>query len=149
MSGIKVGRGQLYVAATGRLHNFEVKPKAMSISFIIDAASQLESDFPRYLLESHDGAYRKELSAGNDLVPYDQYLQLRFEELRPSRRYTLTREISATESEVVFRDVPYEIILDQGRSAHERLIGHDYAFGGGSAGSTTALDAFDLGARGV
>ncbi len=145
MSRTRVDRKLTCTAATGQVHHFEVKPRAMSISFILSSAAQVDADHPKYLLESHDGAYSKELSAKNDLVPFDQYLQLRFEDLRPNRRYTLVRKDSDTESDVVFRDVPYATIIDQAREAHQPLSGHDYALGEVQPGPTAALAPFDLG----
>lgn len=99
----------------------------MTISFVLASASQASAEFPKFLLSSTDGGYSKELSPKNDLVPGDQYLQLRFEHLLPGRQYKLRREDSPSIAETVFDDIPFELIVDQERDSNSSLEDHDFA----------------------
>jgi hypothetical protein len=99
----------------------------MTISFVLASASQASAEYPKFLLSSTDGGYSKELSPKNDLVPGDQYLQLRFEHLLPGRQYKLRREDSPSIAETVFDDIPFELIVDQERDSNSSLEDHDFA----------------------
>lgn len=99
-------------------------PDWMTISFIMPSSPDVA--FPKYVLESTDGAYKKELSAKDDLVPGDKYLQLKFENLLPGKLYQLTRFDDAEISQVIFRDVRYEEVVDQERAMHADTIEHGY-----------------------
>jgi hypothetical protein len=133
-----------YTVATGKVHKFRAPGRVMSISFILESAGQVESEYPKYLLESTDGAYSKQLSPKNDLVPYDQYLQLRFEDLRRGREYTLTRINSSSHRDVIFREVPYDMIIDQERSTHEPLDDHQYALGDVEFGDSVDVEPWNM-----
>lgn len=145
MSGTKVERNVVHRAQTGRTNYFEVKPRAMSISFILAEADQVDSHYPKYLLESTDGAYSEELSPKSDLVAHGQYFQLRFEELRPNRLYKLTRKTSDTDKDIVFHDVSYDAIVDQVRATSEPLRDHRYALDNVNVGDTVSVEPWDIG----
>lgn len=145
MSGTKVDRNNPYTAQTGKINYFEIEPRVMTISFILDQASQVDSSYPKYLLESTDGAYSTELSPRSDLVKQGQYFQLRFEELRTNRLYTLTRKTDDTTKDIVFQEVPYETIVDQKRDTHEPLKEHAYALDGVELGDSVTVEPWDLG----
>jgi hypothetical protein len=100
--------------------------KTMTISFILAATKQVESEYPTYLLESKDGQYQLKLSAASDLVKNGDYFQLRFEKLKPGQSFKLTRYGGSQVEEVIFKDKSTEIIEDQDRSSHKVLENHDY-----------------------
>lgn len=99
----------------------------MTVSFVLASASQISSDFPRYTLRSTDGAYELERTPKHDLIPADQYLQLRFDNLPPGKSYTLIRQESDSIVDTVFENIPFEAIVDQERDAAESLSDHAYA----------------------
>ena len=103
----------------------------MTISFLLASAGQVSSSFPKYTLRSTVGSYELARTPKNDLVPADQYLQLRFENLLAGKSYTLVRQESDSILDTVFEDVPFEAIVDQDRDdATESLTGHAYALDG-------------------
>lgn len=99
-------------------------PDWMTISFIMPSSPDVA--FPKYALESTDGAYKKELTAKDDCVPGDKYLQLKFENLLPGKLYKLTRFDDAEISQVIFDKVRYEEVVDQEREMHADMIEHGY-----------------------
>lgn len=99
-------------------------PDWMTISFLMPAAASVA--FPKYVLESADGAYKKELTAKDDLVPGDKYLQLKFENLLPGTTYKLTRFDDDAISQVLFDKAKYEDVVDQQRAMHEDIVEHGY-----------------------
>jgi len=103
-----------------------VPTASMTIAFLLESRGQVAQTFPRYVLRSSDGAYDEELSAKNDLVPGDAYLQLKFEKLLPGKRYTLTRFDDVDLSHVIFEDVPFREVVDQPRGADDVLVAHAY-----------------------
>jgi len=112
----------------------------MTISFVLANANQVSTEYPKYLLRSTDGAYQRELTPQNDLVSSDQYLQVRFENLLPGKRYTLLREDSPSITEIVFDDVPFDAIVDQERESNSSLTDHAYALAGLTVSDSFAFD---------
>jgi hypothetical protein len=92
-----------------------VRRDVMTIAFLWDGPSLEGQDYPRYVLESDDGAYRVEKSPRDDLVKGDQYLQLRFAGLTAGRTYALTRWADAQTSERLFAGAPGSQLVDQPR----------------------------------
>lgn len=105
--------------ATNQEHIVRVRrasaARTMTISYLIGSAAQFTDAYPKYVLESTDGAYRSEKSPQDDLVDGDEYMQLRFTDLLPGKQYRLTCFHAADFDEVVFDDAPYERIIDQQR----------------------------------
>jgi hypothetical protein len=112
--------------ATGRRHVLRLPADYMTISFLVDSAAGIELAYPKYELRSADGAYEKTMSAKDDLVPGDAYMQLKFDELLPGKRYTLRRLDGPTMSRVVFQGVAYENLVDRPRKMHDHLRTHGY-----------------------
>ncbi|MGB8930669.1 MAG: hypothetical protein WCC48_05400, partial [Anaeromyxobacteraceae bacterium] len=90
-----------------------VRRDVMTIAFRVDVTP--DAEYPSFVLESDDGAYRVKLSPKDDLEPNDDVLELRFAGLVPGRKYTLVRRWDAEHAEVLFRDVPYSQAVDQQR----------------------------------
>lgn len=120
-----MGNRTKYTVATGKKHTFQVF--TMTISFVLAASNQVETDYPTYLLESSDGQYKHKLSAQSNLVENGDYFQLRFEKLNPSQSFKLTRYRGGKVDEVIFDDKAAEIIKDQDRPVHKILENHAYA----------------------
>jgi hypothetical protein len=99
----------------------------MTISYMLDSPGQVDADYPKFTLESSDGAYKKELSPKNDLVKGDAYLELRFKKLLPGKQYKLTRKHLDGWEDVIFDGLSYDTIVDQPRDMHEQLVEHAYA----------------------
>ncbi len=118
--------GHAYRVRTGKKYVFQLPADWMTVSFVIDTSGQIDSEYPKFCLESTDGSYRQELSAKNDLVPGDVYLDLRFEKLIAGKLYTLTRHDEQGIEQVVFENMPYAEIVDQSREIHEELEDHKY-----------------------
>ncbi|MGB8930510.1 MAG: hypothetical protein WCC48_04575, partial [Anaeromyxobacteraceae bacterium] len=93
-----------------------VRRDVMTIAFQWDGASLEKQDYPRYVLESVDGAYSATRTPKDDLVKGDEYLQLGFAGLVSGKRYRLTRWHDAESSERVFEGVPGWQLLDQPRA---------------------------------
>lgn len=125
-NGIQAVSGKQYVADTEKKHIFWIENFLMTISYLMASSSQMESEFPRYILESSDGSYRQERSVGGDLCNEGHYMQLRFEKLKPGKSYKLTRYIAEDFAEVVFENAPFNKIVDQDRPAHKVLEDHAY-----------------------
>lgn len=121
-----MGNPKKYSVATGHKHTFRIVSYTMTISFVLAASNQVESDYPTYLLESSDGQYHHKLLANSNLVENGDYFQLRFEKLKPGQTYKLTRYRAGKLDEVVFEDKASEIIKDQDRSVNKVLENHDY-----------------------
>jgi hypothetical protein len=142
-TGVRVDGDRKYSAETNRKHTFWIQNYVMTISYIVSANSQLDSDFPRYVLESSDGTYHRELSAGNDLRREGQYMQLRFDRLKPGKSYKLTRFFSEDfDAEIVFDEMPLDKIVDQDRSIHGVLTNHAYGEFQFERGSAKPLGKF-------
>jgi len=98
-------------------------PKAcMTVILMADMATAQEVSYPKLHLYSSDKAYNQTLTPANDLVPKDEYLQLRFKELLPEKRYTLEMEYSADEKEVLLTDQPYQEVIDQNMPEVRRAV---------------------------
>jgi hypothetical protein len=123
-NGTKVETDKQYQATADLKHKFRIYK--FTISYIMAATSQMECGYPKYVLESSDGSYRKERSVGGDLCDQGQYMQLRFELLKPGKTYKLTRYIAEGFEEVVFDNAPFDKIVDQERGIHKILEDHAY-----------------------
>src|SRR5206468_1614626 len=119
--------GRRYSRRTGERHLFRLPADWMTISFLIDSPSQIEHEYPRFVLESADRSYTKELSAKRHLVSGADYFELRFERLLDGKQYTLTHVLEEQVRHVVFEARPFFEIVDQPRATHERLPNHSYA----------------------
>ena len=73
------------------------------------------AEYPKFVLESDDGSFRVEKGPKDDLGKGNETLDMRFEGLRPGRRYRLTREDGSGAVEVLRESVRYEEIVDQPR----------------------------------
>lgn len=122
---ITIEFGRSYDLITGKKHELSLPPDWMTISFLIEQGS-VDASFPKYVLKSSDGAYEKTLSAKDDLVPGDKYLQLKFEKLLPGKKYTLTMFDDAEISRDIFVDVGFNEVVDQERAFHDELVEHGY-----------------------
>jgi len=118
--------GRRYRRATGVRHVFKLPPDWMTVSILLQSTSQIDTPYPKYRLESDDGAYTKELSAQSDLVKGADYHELRFEALLPGKKYTLTRYMAAHLIELTFAHLDFMAIVDQPRDAHALLENHGY-----------------------
>ncbi len=119
--------GRSYDLITGKKHELALPPDWMTISFLIESAGSVEASFPKYVLKSADGAYDKTLTAKDDMVPGDKYLQLKFEKLLPGKKYTLTVFDDAEISREIFTNVGFNDVVDQERSMHDHVVEHGYA----------------------
>jgi len=114
-----------YFLRSGAVHRFVMPADWMTIVFTGNAAS--DQPFPRYELRSTDGAYEQVKTPADDLVPGNAFLELRFEDLLPGLRYDLLRFDDETISAPVFRDLPFETIVDRPRPMHAEVEAHGYA----------------------
>lgn len=114
-----------YFLRSGAVHRFVMPADWMTIVFTGDAAT--DQQFPRYELRSTDGAYTQVKTPADDLVPGNAFLELRFEDLLPGRRYDLVRFDDETISWTVFRDQPFDAIVDRPRPMHADVDAHGYA----------------------
>ncbi len=114
-----------YKVQTGKRHIFLLDFR-MTISFLLDESGHVDGEYPIYILESTDGSYYQKLSAGSDLVPEGDYMQLQFKKLGRGKNYKLTRQLSEDLTEVVFDDIPFATIVDQNRDVHQVLEDHKY-----------------------
>lgn len=117
--------GRTYFLRSGAVHRFIMPADWMTITFTGDAAA--DQPFPRYELRSTDGAYEQVKTPAHDLVPGNAYLELRFEHLLPGHRYDLVRFDDETISTPVFRNLPFEMIVDRPRPMHADVEAHGYA----------------------
>lgn len=117
---------QSYDLITGKKHALQLPPDWMTITFLMPKGA-IDIDFPKYTLKSSDGAYEKSLTAKDDMVPGDKYLQLKFEKLLPGKKYTLTVFYDSEISRVIFDKVPFNQVVDQERSMHDDIVEHKYA----------------------
>jgi hypothetical protein len=117
--------GRTYFLRSGAVHRFVMPADWMTIVFTGNAAA--DQPFPRYELRSTDGVYTQVKTPADDLVPGNAWLELRFEHLLPARRYDLVRFDDETISTHVFRDQPFETIVDRTRAMHDELEAHGYA----------------------
>lgn len=117
--------GRTYFLRSGAVHRFVMPADWMTIVFTGNAAS--DEAFPRYELRSTDGAYEQVKTPSDDLVPGNAFLELRFEDLLPGRRYDLLRFDNETISTHVFRELPFETIVDRVRPMHAEVEAHGYA----------------------
>jgi hypothetical protein len=141
-------RGKTYELDTGKLHKFTHPVDYMTISVLLPPDTPVSAAFPRYVLESTDGAYKRELSPAADFVPHDDHLQLRFEALLPDKKYTLTRFYTPTYSEVVFHDRPFADVIDQERPAQKDLHEHGHPALEMTDGDTLPVTDWDTSAAG-
>jgi hypothetical protein len=137
--GVVIAPGRQMRLSTGMRHVLRLPADYMTVTFLVESSGDIEHAYPKYELRSTDGAYSKTLSAKDDLVPGDDYLQLAFEKLAPGKRYTLRRLDGPTCSHTVFTAVPYEDVVDQPRAMHETLRAHAYTAFSSIAVEGTAL----------
>jgi hypothetical protein len=69
-----------------------------------EAARKLEEKF---ILESADGSFSQTRTADDDLIPEDDYIDLRFTEVPTGASFSLKIETQSTPAYFVFRDVPF------------------------------------------
>jgi hypothetical protein len=119
--------GRRYRRGTGLRHVFQLPPDWMTVCYLIESKGQIATGYPKYVLQSTDGAYEKELTPKDDLVSGDELLELRFEGLLPGKTYTLRRAYDEHVSEVVFERLDYSVIVDQPRDFHAHLEDQAYA----------------------
>jgi hypothetical protein len=117
--------GRTYFLRSGAVHRFVMPADWMTIVFTGDGAA--DQPFPRYELRSTDGAYAQVKTPADDLVKGNAFLELRFEDLLPGLRYDLVRFDDETISWSVFRDLPFETIVDRVRPMHADIAAHAYA----------------------
>lgn len=98
------------------------KKACMTVILMADTARAQGGSYPKLHLYSTDNAYNETLTPANDLVPKDEYLQLRFKELLPEKKYTLEVEYSANEKEVLLTDQPYQEVIDQNMPEVKRAV---------------------------
>ncbi len=111
----RIERGKKVRLATDKAHVLELPERVgMTIAFLFEP--DRESEWPKFVLESEDGAYREELSPKDDLVKGDRFLQLRFTGMMAGRTYRLTRWNSEAQHEIVFANASYDEIVDRDRS---------------------------------
>jgi hypothetical protein len=115
--------------ATGQTHVVRVRwytfSPRMTVSFVLPGASA-DQVYPKYLLESADGEYSRELCPMDDLIPGDAYVQLVFDELEKGKTYTLTRSWGEEYEEKVFENLSFDEIVDQEREKPEGLVNNNY-----------------------
>ncbi|HYO54432.1 hypothetical protein [Archangium sp.] len=124
---------------TGMSHTLCVYRPVMTVAFMLSASDHADSPYPKYVLESSDGTYHQERSAKDDLVPGDALLQLSFENLPRGAYFTLRRVESDGDVTVLFRDRPFDQIVDQARPAVRKLLEEPIL----PAASVVAFDGFD------
>lgn len=69
-----------------------------------EAARKLEEKF---ILESADGSFTQTRTADDDLIPGDDYIDLRFTEVPTGCAFSLKIETQSTPAYFVFKDVPF------------------------------------------
>lgn len=106
---------EVFVAETGSEHTFRVLGNVMTVAFLAPDGAGFDEDYPRYVLTSDDGAYRRELTAKDDLTEGDDWLELRFDELLRNRTYTLVCQSGPDVLETVFAGLSYVAIVDRKR----------------------------------
>lgn len=122
--------GKALSVKTGERTVIRVPGRRMTVAFHAPGLAMRGADFPAYVLESADGAYRRRLTPKDDLVPGDAWLQLAFDGLVEGKRYTLRVEHGPNqEPQVVFEDAPYATIVDGAHGYHADL--DDHLVGGG------------------
>ncbi len=94
------------------------KKNSMMVAFALEG--QLDTDYPAYILESTDGSYHQRRTVRDDLQPGDGFLQIEFDQMLEGKQYTLTRELSETQIEEVFTEVPFGTLMDQTRESSDR-----------------------------
>jgi type VI secretion system secreted protein VgrG len=111
----RVELGKAYGLATGKNHLLELPERrnVMTVAYLFDGRPG--DAYPKYVLESDDGAYRQERSPKDDLVKGDGLLQLRFDKLVAGKHYKLTKRLDAEHTEVLFEDMGYAQLVDQQR----------------------------------
>jgi hypothetical protein len=112
-----------------------------SVALGVKSKDDLGDQFPRFVLESADGSYRREVIAKtNTYDGGDGWLYVAFSGLDEDAdtTYRLTHVRDAGSSEVVFDGESYDTIVDQEHPANAALADHAYAEADVDDGSKTA-----------
>ncbi|MGB8933070.1 MAG: hypothetical protein WCC48_17630 [Anaeromyxobacteraceae bacterium] len=104
---------------TGESVVIRVPGGSATVAIHAPMAVRSRQEYPACTLESTDGTYRRRLTAKDDLVPSDDWLQLRFHGLPTCKRFTLRFEAAPDVAQILMEDVPYESIVDGEHTFHD------------------------------
>jgi hypothetical protein len=113
------------------------RPGVMTISFAAKSEDAFDGSFPRFSLESSDGAYARTVTAKQALVDKDGWKQIVFRNLIEGSTYRLTKHHDAEFSEVVFDGAPYEAVVRRKHDLNQALAEHRY--GGFACGAPSPV----------
>lgn len=103
--------GAAVALPTGKKHELTCDIATMTIELAHPRPGQ--QIFPKLILESSDGTYRQQRTARNNLLRQPGRLMLRFDYLPKGARFTLTRKDGPKLNHVVFREKPFDDIVDR------------------------------------
>jgi hypothetical protein len=96
----------------------------MTVAIHTPMEGRFRSEYPACVLESTDGSYRCRLTAKDDLVPGDDWLQLRFHGIPKGKRFKLIFEAAPDVEQVLMEDASYESMVDGDHAFHGELDEH-------------------------
>jgi hypothetical protein len=96
----------------------------MTVAFAASSSGSLDEKYPRFLLESTDGAYSREIAAKSAVVDKDGYQQIVFRGLDPDAKYRLTKIENEEYRRVIFDDAPYDAVVYDQHDAGDSLADH-------------------------
>jgi hypothetical protein len=93
---------------TDKRHRFRKKAEREVIIRLDAVEDEPPVKEDRFILEATDGSYRQERTVADDLIPYDQYLDLHYSGLDDRKSYNLLYQpADGGEAELLFENVPY------------------------------------------
>jgi type VI secretion system secreted protein VgrG len=119
--------GKNYDLAMGREHIFELPERRSILTISMLFPERVDDNYPRYILDSTDGSYHKELSPKDNVATDKGRLRLTFTELRAGKSYNLIAHLGPATVHPLFQDLPYEHIVDMPRPHLPPIAGGEHA----------------------
>jgi hypothetical protein len=96
---------------TGKKHALTCQIATMTVEFVHSRPGKLA--FPKLVLESSDGIFKQQRTPKNNLLRDGRRQRVRFDYLPKGARFTLTRHDDPERTRVVFKDKPFDDIIDR------------------------------------
>jgi hypothetical protein len=96
---------------TGKKHELTCQIATMTVDFAHARPGTLA--FPKLVLESSDGSFKQQRTPKNNLLREGRRQRVRFDYLPKGARFTLTRHDGPERTRVLFKDKPFDDIVDR------------------------------------
>lgn len=96
---------------TGKKHELTCQIATMTVDFAHARPGTLA--FPKLVLESSDGSFKQQRTPKNNLLREGRRQRVRFDYLPKGARFTLTRHDGPKRTRVLFKDKPFDDIVDR------------------------------------